>query len=102
MRPNAERSRCVGVFSIVTPSNSSLHGFGDLNVARDAEASRNFELTGSAGTLEVKTSTQPLKFNSAKAMTLETMNGNISLLPVNPSFSGSWSAAAQGAADRAK
>ncbi len=65
MAPNAN-SRILGDLDIVTPSNTSLYGFGDVKVSRDVKPSRNVELTALSGIPELKTTSQALKIASAR------------------------------------
>lgn len=94
MAPNAN-SRCVGDFEVSQPSNTALYGFGDMKIARDLKPARNLELTSVSSTPEIKTTSQPLRIASAKGLSLVTVDGNVDVLPVNPSASASVTITAQ-------
>ena len=70
MAPNAN-SRCVGDFSVVQPTNTSLYGYGDLS-SRDVKPYRNLELNATTGIPEIKTTTLDLKVTSAKGLDVQS------------------------------
>lgn len=93
MPPNSN-SRCVGDFSVVTPSNTTLYGFGDLS-SRDMKPSRNLEFTSSVVVPEVKSTTQDLKITAANGLNVQSVNGSVAILAKNLTTTGSWSMGAQ-------
>ena len=83
MAPNS--SRCQGDFFIQPSTNPEINGYGNLKVAKD------ISLVGSSATVEVNTLSQPLSVKSAKALSLTTLDGDISANPVKTGTSGSLS-----------
>ena len=87
--PPYSNSRCVGDFTVVTSSNTSLYGYGDLS-SRDVKPSRHIELNASSGVPEIKSTTQDLKITSAKGLDVTTVNGNIKFQPKSSAVTGGW------------